>query len=112
MTPPSPSTSSPEEEEEELTHSLSTFLSQIYPQDFTSLNLNRPFITLTYAQSIDGKIAGIGNQQIMLSGKESMMLTHKYVFVSFPAFEQEKEKSLLFFLGLICFFWFDWMMVD
>lgn len=83
MSPPSLTT----EELESI--SLNNFLSQIYPKEFSSLNLNRPFITLTYAQSLDGKIAGIGNQQIMLSGPESMKLTHKYVvcflfhFISF-----------------------------
>lgn len=33
-------------------------------------------ITLTFAQSLDGKIAGIGRKQLILSGKESMSMTH------------------------------------
>ncbi|KAG0222265.1 2,5-diamino-6-(ribosylamino)-4(3H)-pyrimidinone 5'-phosphate reductase [Actinomortierella wolfii] len=36
----------------------------------------RPFITLTYAQSLDGKIAGKDGQQLILSGPESMKATH------------------------------------
>ncbi|GAA5831403.1 hypothetical protein JCM11251_004014 [Rhodosporidiobolus azoricus] len=36
-----------------------------------------PFVTLTYAQSLDGKIAGPGGKQIRLSGEESMQLTHR-----------------------------------
>ncbi|KAI9227061.1 MAG: dihydrofolate reductase-like domain-containing protein [Piptocephalis tieghemiana] len=36
----------------------------------------RPYVTLTYAQSLDGKIAGRGNQQLRLSGPSSMILTH------------------------------------
>ncbi|KAG8911691.1 2,5-diamino-6-(ribosylamino)-4(3H)-pyrimidinone 5'-phosphate reductase [Tulasnella sp. 417] len=37
---------------------------------------NRPFVTLTYAQSLDGKIAGKGGKQLILSGNESMLMTH------------------------------------
>ncbi len=36
----------------------------------------RPFVTLTYAQSINGAIAGAGNRPLRLSGNESMRLTH------------------------------------
>ncbi|KNF06370.1 riboflavin biosynthesis protein RibD domain-containing protein [Puccinia striiformis f. sp. tritici PST-78] len=36
----------------------------------------RPFVTLTYAQSLDGKIAGIDGQQLRLSGNQSMKMTH------------------------------------
>ncbi|KAI8090192.1 dihydrofolate reductase-like domain-containing protein [Gilbertella persicaria] len=36
---------------------------------------NRPFVTLTFAQSLDGKIAK-QNQQVLISGKESMAMTH------------------------------------
>ncbi|KAI8381214.1 dihydrofolate reductase-like domain-containing protein [Radiomyces spectabilis] len=35
-----------------------------------------PFVTLTYAQSLDGKIARKG-EQLILSGKESMAMTHR-----------------------------------
>ncbi|ORZ18766.1 dihydrofolate reductase-like domain-containing protein [Absidia repens] len=37
---------------------------------------DRPLVTLTYAQSIDSKIA-IKGKQLMLSGKESMAMTHR-----------------------------------
>ncbi|KAJ7103268.1 dihydrofolate reductase-like domain-containing protein [Mycena belliarum] len=36
----------------------------------------RPFVTLTFAQSLDGKIAGAGGAQLPLSGPESMRMTH------------------------------------
>ncbi|KAF9934029.1 2,5-diamino-6-(ribosylamino)-4(3H)-pyrimidinone 5'-phosphate reductase, partial [Modicella reniformis] len=36
----------------------------------------RPHLTLTYAQSLDGKIAGIRGKQLILSGPESMKATH------------------------------------
>jgi 2,5-diamino-6-(ribosylamino)-4(3H)-pyrimidinone 5'-phosphate reductase len=38
--------------------------------------LIRPFVTLTFAQSLDGKIAGAGGKQLALSGHESMVMTH------------------------------------
>ncbi|EIW86954.1 bacterial bifunctional deaminase-reductase, partial [Coniophora puteana RWD-64-598 SS2] len=37
---------------------------------------NRPRVTLTFAQSLDGKIAGAGGAQLALSGSESMLMTH------------------------------------
>ena len=40
---------------------------------------NRPYVTLTFAQSLDAKIAGANRQQLILSGKESMIMTHWYV---------------------------------
>ncbi|TFK56816.1 bacterial bifunctional deaminase-reductase [Heliocybe sulcata] len=36
----------------------------------------RPHVTLTFAQSLDAKIAGPGGRQVALSGKESMIMTH------------------------------------
>ncbi|PCH34154.1 hypothetical protein WOLCODRAFT_94924 [Wolfiporia cocos MD-104 SS10] len=36
----------------------------------------RPYVTLTYAQSLDAKIAGPGGKQLALSGKESLVMTH------------------------------------
>lgn len=33
-------------------------------------------VTLTFAQSLDGKIAGVGGKQLILSGKESILMTH------------------------------------
>ncbi len=41
-----------------------------------STSPHRPFVTLTFAQSLDAKIAGVGGQQLVLSGKESMIMTH------------------------------------
>lgn len=35
-----------------------------------------PSVTLTFAQSLDAKIAGKGGKQLILSGKESMVMTH------------------------------------
>lgn len=37
----------------------------------------RPHVTLTFAQSQDGKIAGPNKKQLALSGTESMLMTHK-----------------------------------
>ncbi|KAF7793459.1 hypothetical protein EIP86_004571 [Pleurotus ostreatoroseus] len=37
---------------------------------------SRPYVTLTFAQSIDAKIAGKGGKQLALSGKESLVMTH------------------------------------
>ncbi|OSD06222.1 bacterial bifunctional deaminase-reductase [Trametes coccinea BRFM310] len=36
----------------------------------------RPYVTLTFAQSLDAKIAGAGGKQLILSGKESLVMTH------------------------------------
>ncbi|TRM70517.1 dihydrofolate reductase-like domain-containing protein [Schizophyllum amplum] len=37
---------------------------------------DRPSVTLTFAQSLDAKIAGKAGKQLILSGKESMIMTH------------------------------------
>ena len=37
----------------------------------------KPFITLTWAQSLDAKISGARNAQVTLSGPASMQLTHR-----------------------------------
>lgn len=42
-----------------------------------SRKLRRPFVTLTFAQTIDGCIAGENGQQLILSGNESMAMTHR-----------------------------------
>ncbi|GAA5890946.1 hypothetical protein JCM6882_008863 [Rhodosporidiobolus microsporus] len=47
------------------------------PSTASSNSQGRPFVTLTYAQSLDGKIAGPRGKQIRLSGEESMALTHR-----------------------------------
>ena len=41
------------------------------------LENRRPFVTITYAQSLDGSIATVNRQQVQLSGAESMRLTHQ-----------------------------------
>ncbi|KAI0828962.1 bacterial bifunctional deaminase-reductase [Trametes gibbosa] len=41
-----------------------------------SADVSRPYVTLTFAQSLDAKIAGAGGKQLILSGKESMVMTH------------------------------------
>jgi 2,5-diamino-6-(ribosylamino)-4(3H)-pyrimidinone 5'-phosphate reductase len=40
---------------------------------------HRPWVTLTYAQSLDGKLAGPKGKQIHLSGRESKAMTHRCV---------------------------------
>jgi 2,5-diamino-6-(ribosylamino)-4(3H)-pyrimidinone 5'-phosphate reductase len=47
----------------------------------TSRYPSRPYVTLTFAQSVDAKIAGKGGQQLILSGKESMVMTHWCVYL-------------------------------
>lgn len=57
-------------------------LNQILPhmnedvEKFLPDRSQRPVVTLTYAQSLDGKIAGVNGKQLILSGSESMMMTH------------------------------------
>jgi len=50
------------------------------PPEFLTSALNQSseifHITLTFAQSLDGKIAGKNGQQLILSGRESMIMTH------------------------------------
>ena len=41
------------------------------------LKNKRPFVTVSYAQSLDGSIATVNKQQMQLSGAESMRLTHQ-----------------------------------
>ncbi|KAI0931483.1 hypothetical protein AcW2_000365 [Taiwanofungus camphoratus] len=36
----------------------------------------RPYVTVTFAQSLDAKIAGTGGSQLALSGRESLVMTH------------------------------------
>jgi riboflavin-specific deaminase-like protein len=38
---------------------------------------NRPLVTLSYAQSVDGSIATRNRQQLRLSGHQSMVVTHR-----------------------------------
>ncbi|GAA5831234.1 hypothetical protein JCM3766R1_002977 [Sporobolomyces carnicolor] len=57
------------------------FLESVYPRHVFGASpvdhAQRPFVTLTYAQSMDAKIAGAGGKQLILSGPESMKLTHR-----------------------------------
>ncbi|KAI0348174.1 hypothetical protein BDW22DRAFT_1350339 [Trametopsis cervina] len=48
----------------------------LFPDQNVSSQPNRPHVTLTFAQSIDGKIAGKGGQQLLLSGRDSLIMTH------------------------------------
>ncbi|GAA5890088.1 hypothetical protein JCM8208_002694 [Rhodotorula glutinis] len=62
-----------------------TLLASIYPPHLlgrptppsSPVRPAKPFVTLTYAQSLDGKIAGRGGKQLQLSGPDSMRLTHR-----------------------------------
>ncbi|KAG2154557.1 dihydrofolate reductase [Suillus clintonianus] len=56
--------------------SVSDLLSSVLPKGYTADEFQRPLVTLTFAQSLDGKIAGKGGKQLILSGKESMLMTH------------------------------------
>ncbi|KAI9262202.1 dihydrofolate reductase-like domain-containing protein [Phascolomyces articulosus] len=51
------------------------FLDTVYTEWLPS-NESRPFVTLTYAQSLDGMISKKG-EQLLLSGSESMAMTHR-----------------------------------
>ncbi|KAF9270693.1 dihydrofolate reductase [Marasmius fiardii PR-910] len=51
-----------------------SFLKSLLRDD--DLPKSRPRVTVTFAQSIDGKIAGVKGKQLILSGKESMIMTH------------------------------------
>ena len=53
------------------------FLDQTLLPKSNEIDPERPHVTLTFAQSVDGKIAGVGGKQLILSGKESMVMTHR-----------------------------------
>ncbi|GAA5979926.1 hypothetical protein JCM10908_001467 [Rhodotorula pacifica] len=71
------------------TADLDSFLRKIYPSNLfdpptdstpagnATSEETRPFVTLTWAQSLDGKIAGPNKSQVTLSGNESMRFTHR-----------------------------------
>lgn len=48
---------------------------------------SRPYVTLTFAQSLDAKIAGKGGLQLALSGKESLVMTHWFVALAFRPYK-------------------------
>ncbi|KAG2120600.1 dihydrofolate reductase [Suillus discolor] len=59
--------------------SVTEFLSSVLPVPGNSRledESQRPLVTLTFAQSLDAKIAGKGGKQLILSGRESMLMTH------------------------------------
>lgn len=62
--------------------SVEEFLSSVLPAPDNNRvedeKFQRPLVTLTFAQSLDGKIAGRGGKQLILSGRESMLMTHWY----------------------------------
>ncbi|WVF67943.1 hypothetical protein IAT40_002705 [Kwoniella sp. CBS 6097] len=51
-----------------------SFLTEHIPS--ASATIDRPHITVTWAQSLDSKIAGPGGKRVMISGPESMLMTH------------------------------------
>ncbi|KAG8817784.1 2,5-diamino-6-(ribosylamino)-4(3H)-pyrimidinone 5'-phosphate reductase [Serendipita sp. 399] len=44
--------------------------------EYSNTRIDQFWTTLTFAQSLDGKIAGVNGQQLILSGTESMIMTH------------------------------------
>lgn len=48
----------------------------LYAQQFLDRH-HRPMVAVSYAQSVDGSIATRHRRQILLSGRESMLLTHR-----------------------------------
>ncbi|KAJ7170136.1 dihydrofolate reductase-like domain-containing protein [Mycena filopes] len=52
------------------------YLTSLFASHAADPPATRPFVTLTFAQSLDGKIAGAGGKQLPLSGPESMLMTH------------------------------------
>ena len=52
-----------------------SFLTATFEEDI-EIRGERPNVTLTFAQSLDAKIAGVGGKQLILSGRESMIMTH------------------------------------
>ncbi|KAG7447493.1 bacterial bifunctional deaminase-reductase [Guyanagaster necrorhizus] len=52
---------------------LTSILNRCIPRTLSAV---RPNVTLTFAQSLDAKISGQDGAQLILSGKESMVMTH------------------------------------
>ena len=57
-------------------HDHPPFLSSVLQHLAKPPPAHRPHVTLTFAQSLDAKIAGAGGHQLILSGKDSMVMTH------------------------------------
>jgi len=58
-------------------HSIDDLKYRLSAAESFRIRNNRPFITVTYAQSVDGSIATKNRQPIGLSGPESAILTHQ-----------------------------------
>ena len=60
---------------------MSPILGELYARlddaEDRRVSRRRPFVTLAYAQSLDGSIAGAGRQPLSLSGESSLQLTHE-----------------------------------
>lgn len=69
-----------------------TILRYIKRKINNSKNKNRPFITLSYAQTIDGCIAADKNKRLRLSDKESQIMTHQI---------RSKHDSILVGIGTV-----------
>jgi len=50
---------------------------QATPAAGTEAMQGKPFVTLTYAQSLDGALAGNNGSRLLLSGRQSLEMTHK-----------------------------------
>jgi riboflavin-specific deaminase-like protein len=57
--------------------SIEDFKDQLKHAEAFRMRHKRPFITVSYAQSIDGSIASRNKEQLSLSGPESLALTHQ-----------------------------------
>lgn len=56
---------------------LSDLLVRLEESRLQAARRGRPFVTLAYAQSLDGSIAGDGNRPLKLSSPSSLQLTHE-----------------------------------
>jgi len=56
---------------------LSELLVRLEDAQAQAFRRSRPFVTLAYAQSLDGSIAGEGNRPLSLSSQASLQLTHE-----------------------------------
>jgi 3,4-dihydroxy 2-butanone 4-phosphate synthase/GTP cyclohydrolase II len=56
---------------------LSELMALLEEAEAHAARRNRPFVTLAYAQSLDGSIAGEGNRPLSLSSPGSLQLTHE-----------------------------------
>lgn len=52
-------------------------LKELYEKSFSFFKKRKPFVTLAYAQSLDGSISFHRKKRLMLSSQESLVMTHK-----------------------------------